>query len=78
MIGFFANQPDLSKSTLENYASDIGLDLENYRRDVSSDEVRERLSNDINEARALGVRGTSGFFLIGRFLSGARPLETFK
>jgi protein-disulfide isomerase len=32
----------------------------------------------MEEARRLGVTGTPGFFINGRFVSGAQPYETFK
>jgi len=74
----FANQSRLEPEIFEGYAQEIGLDMERYRADVASSPVKERISADIEEARRLGVTGTPGFFVNGRFVSGAQPYETFK
>jgi len=36
------------------------------------------VDEDSAEAARLGVTGTPGFFVNGRFLSGAKPFEEFK
>ena len=46
--------------------------------DVASAEVRARIDEDKSEARRLGVTGTPGFFINGRFLSGAQPFSAFE
>ncbi|MHA7838847.1 MAG: DsbA family protein [bacterium] len=74
----FANQRDLSPSTLERYAREIGLDMERYARDLESDAIRERIEADKAQARELGVTGTPAFFINGRFISGAQPFASFK
>jgi protein-disulfide isomerase len=74
----FANQGQLEPEVFERYAKEIGLDLEQFRADVASAEVRERIAEDMAEARRLGVTGTPGFFINGRFVSGAQPYGTFK
>ena len=38
----------------------------------------KQMSADLAEARSLGVTGTPGFFVNGRFLSGAKPFEVFQ
>ena len=60
------------------YARDLGLDVERFRRDVASAEVKARVDADSAEAARLGVTGTPGFFVNGRFLSGAQPFDSFK
>lgn len=36
------------------------------------------MTDDMAEARSLGVTGTPGFFVNGRFLNGAKPFEEFE
>jgi protein-disulfide isomerase len=36
------------------------------------------MNDDMKEASALGVTGTPGFFINGRFVSGAKPFSEFK
>jgi protein-disulfide isomerase len=37
----------------------------------------EEVQRDLDEGIRLGVEGTPAFFINGRFLSGAQPLEEF-
>lgn len=74
----FTNQRDLRAETFERYAREIGLDMDRYRKDVVSEEVRERIEADLAQARKLGVTGTPSFFINGRNLSGAQPFPNFK
>jgi protein-disulfide isomerase len=74
----FANQRNLEPEVFEGYAKDLGLDMDRYRADVASSDVKKRISTDMAEAQKLGVTGTPGFFVNGRFVSGAQPFETFK
>ncbi len=74
----FANQRDLRVETLEGYAKEIGLDLDRYRKDVASADVRKAIEADLEQAQKLGVTGTPAFFINGRNLSGAQPFPNFK
>ncbi len=74
----FANQREMSEERYLEYASQLGLDLDRFKKDVASAEVRKRISDDTAEAARLGVTGTPGFFVNGRFVSGAQPFSTFK
>lgn len=74
----FENQRDLSVATLEAHAQAIGLDMDQYRKDVADPEVKKRLDEDMRQASELNVTGTPSFFINGRFLSGAQPFGNFK
>ncbi len=74
----FANQRQLSPEKYLEYAQEIGLDLEKFKRDSASPEVKKRVDSDAQQAASLGVTGTPGFFVNGRFLSGAKPFAAFK
>ena len=74
----FADQRNLAPEAFEGYAADLGLDMDRYRADVASSDVKKRIGADMEEAQKLGVTGTPGFFINGRFVSGAQPFETFK
>jgi predicted DsbA family dithiol-disulfide isomerase len=74
----FENQRDLSVETLEGHATAIGLDMDQYRRDVEAEEVAERINQDMMQAQKLGVTGTPSFFINGKYLSGAQPFANFK
>jgi protein-disulfide isomerase len=74
----FQNQRDLSIATLESHAKAIGLDMDQYAKDVADPSVKKRIDEDMAQAGELGVSGTPAFFINGRFLSGAQPFENFK
>jgi protein-disulfide isomerase len=74
----FENQREMSPEKYEEYAVEIGLDLEQYKRDLGSPEVKARIDADTKEAAKVGNRGTPGFFINGRFLRGAKPYDSFK
>jgi len=74
----FANQQEMSPEKYVEYAAEIGLDVEQFQEDVAAADVKQRVEADSREAARLLVRGTPGFFVNGRFLSGAQPYEAFK
>lgn len=74
----FANQKQLEPEQFEKYATQLGLDVGRFKTDYASAEVRARVEADKKEAIALGITGAPGFFINGRFLSGAQPYEVFK
>jgi predicted DsbA family dithiol-disulfide isomerase len=73
----FKNQNALEDADLENYAEEIGLDMEKFRAATASHQFAE-LDADMKQGSALGVEATPATFVNGRFVSGARPLEVFK
>ena len=74
----FDNQREMSSEKYAEYAAEIGLDVDKFKADVASADVKSRVAANKAEAERLGVTGTPGFFINGRFLSGARPFESFK
>lgn len=55
-----------ARPIFETYAQKIGLDMEKYRQDVTSDVVQQRIFQDGKRAHALGVKGTPTVFMNGR------------
>jgi predicted DsbA family dithiol-disulfide isomerase len=74
----FANQKALSEENYLRYATEIGLDLQQFKSDMASESVSARVAEDLGTARTLGVTGTPSFFINGRFLSGAQPFSSFQ
>lgn len=54
---------------VEEYAKQIGLDLERFKRDINSDIVARRITEDGKRGRSLGVKGTPTVFMNGRELA---------
>ena len=61
---FWSNAFDV-RPIFEGYATKIGLDLEQFRRDLSSEAVAQRILQDGNRGRSLGVKGTPTVFMSG-------------
>ena len=50
----------------EGYATQLGLDMARFKRDMTGQEVQDRIFKDGKRAHALGVKGTPTVFLNGR------------
>ncbi len=74
----FADQRAMSEEKYVEYATELGMDVEKFKKDSASDEVEKRIAADYAQATKLGVTGTPAFFVNGRFLSGAQPFSSFK
>lgn len=74
----FANQREISEENYVVWAGEIGLDVEQFKKDSSSGAVKKKVDSDLQEAGKLGVSGTPGFFINGRFTAGAKPFSSFK
>lgn len=61
----------------ETLAGEIGLDVARFRADMNGVCVAE-VQQDIAALTMVGVNATPGFFINGRFLSGAQPYPAFK
>jgi protein-disulfide isomerase len=72
-----AGQGDLGFSTFVREVAALGLDVERFKTDFQTREVSDALQADLLLARQLGVYGTPGFFINGRYVQGARSPETF-
>ncbi len=74
---FAEERGSLGFSTFERIAEELGLDLERFKRDFQTRAVGDQLAADVLLARRLGVQGTPGFFVNGRYVDGARNAATF-
>ncbi|MDA1316639.1 MAG: thioredoxin domain-containing protein [bacterium] len=68
----------LSETNLIAYAKEIDLDTKKFEQCLSKGEKAEAVGAEVAEATGLGVQGTPGFFINGKFLGGAFPFENFK
>src|SRR6185436_13836335 len=74
----FANQQALDRASLEKYAQEIGLDMGKFKAALDSNKFDAQITKDSNEGAAIGANGTPTFFINGRQLVGAQPIESFK
>lgn len=59
------------------YASEIGLDMEKFAKDVRDPIIIERIKRDLMAGTALKVNSTPSFFLNGSQISGIRSYQDF-
>jgi protein-disulfide isomerase len=71
----FEEQQKLAVADLKDKATRLGLDAAKFGECLDSNRHAAAVAADIRDATAAGVDGTPAFFINGRFLSGAQPLE---
>ncbi len=67
-----------TSSTFEGYAQQLGLNMDQYRTDVKSQVIKDRIALQIKSGDAAKVSGTPSFFLNGKAISPAITLDAFK
>lgn len=73
----FANQNGLAPDALKGMAADLGLDTAKFNECLDKGVYAEAVKKDLEAGSAAGVNGTPAFFINGRLVSGAAPLEQF-
>ena len=68
------DSPDGCPVVLAN-AKELNLDLNKFKTDMK--DCQQLMQKDMHELQAFGVGATPSFFINGRFISGAMPLENF-
>ncbi len=66
------------KATFEQYAGDLGLNMDQYRTDVAAQATADRVNADRDDGLALGVSGTPTFFINGAEYDGRYTYEALK
>jgi protein-disulfide isomerase len=74
----FANQQQLDRASLERYAQELGLDMSRFKAALDSNKFESQIQADSAEGTRLGANGTPTFFINGRQVIGAQPIEAFK
>jgi len=78
MHGLLLASPITSPADFDRLARRIGLNMKPFRVGLRTQRFRQLVDGDRAAAQALGVTGTPTFFINGRRLSGALPLERFQ
>lgn len=64
----WANSPNPT-GMFTQYAEELGLDLEKFKVQSRASMIKDRVREDLQEARSLGLTGTPSFFLNGERMS---------
>lgn len=73
----FENNGALQVENLKKYAQEIGLDAAKFGQCLDSGQRASEVTADMNSGIAVGVNSTPAFFINGRLINGAMPLEAF-
>ena len=78
----FAKQEEWSddrnaKDKFFGYAEDLELDIEKFKSDFDSSEVKERVEKDLFDGQRLGVSGTPTFYMNGAKLNRMKDFDDF-
>jgi predicted DsbA family dithiol-disulfide isomerase len=68
----------LNEDNMKKLAQGIGLNMDKFNADMAADTCKKSISEGMQALSKVGVRGTPAFFINGRYLSGAQPIEAFK
>ena len=68
----------LNQENMEKLASSLGLKMDKFKADMAGEKCKTAIANDQKEVSAVGTRGTPAFYINGRFISGAQPVDRFK
>lgn len=75
--GIFQNQSRLGNVLYLELAAELGMDQAAFEQCITSGQFVDEVTGDFDAARKLGVTGTPTFFINGRPMVGAQPLEVF-
>ena len=73
----FKNDPDSSPAALDRFAKDSGMDVAAFDACNSSGKYKTLVQTSSQEGSQLGITGTPTFFINGRILVGAQPVDVF-
>jgi protein-disulfide isomerase len=74
----YADPSRLDGETFLKYAGELGLDLTRFKAALEAKKTKAAIEADAAAGKRIGASGTPAFFINGKFLSGAQPLEAFK
>lgn len=74
----YSNQESLSIENYKKWARELGVDGEQFDKDLDSGKYAGAVKSDMNIGQAAGVSGTPAFFINGKSIVGACPYSTFK
>ncbi|MCW3089712.1 MAG: oxidoreductase [Ferruginibacter sp.] len=73
----FENQRRLSDNALLSYAEQLGLSIEQFRKDFEDEKQSAKVENDLESGIRSGVNGTPSFFINGAKYNGNWEEEEF-
>jgi protein-disulfide isomerase len=73
----YTNSPKAGIDELKSYAKEVGLNSASFDQCFTSGKYKGLVQKDLAEGAQLGLTGTPTFFINGREMSGAQPVDAF-
>ncbi len=74
----FAHQDALETADLKRYATELGLDATRFEALMNSSTAINRIEADLSQGTSVKVSGAPGYFINGRYISGAIQAQSFE
>jgi protein-disulfide isomerase len=74
----FKKQGQLSPALYDEVAKQLGLDLDRFHASMQGHKHAAQIQADMSAGNAVGAEGTPTFFINGKKLVGAQPIDAFK
>jgi protein-disulfide isomerase len=74
----FENQDSLSAKNLLSLAEQAGVDIKKLAKDIKSEQIMDKVENDMEGGARSGVNGTPTFFINGKRYEGYYEYETLR
>ena len=72
----FEHYKSLNDAKIDEIATSLNLDMEKFKADQKSPEIQALIARDIENGRAIGVRGTPSIFINGKRVKN-RSIQNF-
>jgi protein-disulfide isomerase len=74
----YKNQQQLSPDSYKKWAQEAGVNMDKWQKSVDGHACKDKIEADAKYGNSVGANGTPNFFINGRQLVGAQPLDSFK
>lgn len=74
----YANQQNFTRDAFLAYATELEMDTEAFAACIDNGDPQIEIMADYTVGQALGIGGTPTFFLNGRLITGAQPIQVFQ
>ena len=74
----YSNPSNLTRTAFLTYAEQLALDIDTFTTCLDNAVHQEEINADYAVGQQLGVGGTPTFFINGRIITGAQPIEVFQ
>jgi protein-disulfide isomerase len=74
----FKEGRNLARENMDKLAAEAGLDMNRFKADIEGEECKKMVQQEHAQMASVGVQGTPAFYINGRYLSGAQPIQNFK